>query len=159
LDTATRSAKARIVMPGHLAPIKPGMYATVYLTSSAAAPEPVIPEEALIRTGEEEWVILALGEGKFRPVKVRAGLASSDRVQILDGLQGDEQVVAGAQFLIDSEARLRGAFGSMVATDTPPQIDPGGPMNMPGEAMGDMVMEMGTDPSSQTEADSMRSQR
>ncbi len=150
LDATTRSAKARILMPGgHLAPIKPGMYATVYLTSSAAAPAPIVPEEALIRTGEEEWVILALGGGRFRPVRVQAGLASNDRVQILDGLQGGEQVVAGAQFLIDSEARLRGALGSMVATDTPQQTDSGEAMNM----------EMGTDPTSQTGADSMRSQR
>ena len=118
LDMQTRAAKARIVMPGgHNAPIKPGMYATVHLMGKEAAPAPVVPEEALIRTGDEAVVIVALGEGRFRPIQVKPGIASEGRVQILEGLQGDEEVVTSAQFLIDSEARLQSAIGAMTSMD------------------------------------------
>lgn len=118
LDMQTRSAEARIVLPGgHNAPVKPGMYATVTLQGSGTEPSPVVPSEAVIRTGEEEVVILALGDGRFQPRKVTAGFQSGDKVQILEGLQGGERVVTSAQFLIDSEARLQSAIGAMAGVD------------------------------------------
>ena len=118
LDMQTRAARARIVMPGgHNASIKPGMYATVRLMGKETGPTPVVPEEAVIRTGEEAVVIVALGEGRFRPVQVKPGVSSEGRVQILEGLHGDEEVVTSAQFLIDSEARLQSAIGAMTSMD------------------------------------------
>ena len=115
LDMETRSAEARITLPGgHQAPIKPGMYATVYLMGEQTEPTPVVPEEAVVRTGLEEVVILALGEGRLLPQKVKTGVASGGKVQILQGLEGGETVVTSAQFLIDSEARLRSTISSMI---------------------------------------------
>lgn len=114
LDENLRAARARIVMGGgHHAPFKPGMYATVYLEGDATPPGPVIPVEALVRDGRRELVIEALGDGRFRPVPVRAGRESAGLVQILEGLHGHEQIVTNAQFLIDSEARLASAMASM----------------------------------------------
>ncbi|QXD13812.1 efflux RND transporter periplasmic adaptor subunit [Rhodocaloribacter litoris] len=114
LDGETRAARARIVLPGgHHAPLKPGMYATVTLEGAPTAPSPVVPEEAVLQTGEQAFVVLALGGGRFRPVEVRVGLRAGGQVQILDGLQGGEEVVIRAQFLIDSEARLRSALGAL----------------------------------------------
>ena len=74
-----------------------------------------MPESAVIRTGQRELVIVALGGGRFRPQLVKAGYASGGKVQILSGLQEGEQVVTSAQFLIDSEAQLRGVIASMAA--------------------------------------------
>lgn len=118
LDRATRAARARIVLPGgHHAPTKPGMYATVYLQGRATRPGPIVPEEAVLRTGEREVVVLALGDGRFRPVEVEVGLEANGRAQVLEGLSGGERIVTSAQFLIDSEARLKSAVGAMTAHD------------------------------------------
>ena len=116
VDPETRTARARITVPNPSRSLKPGMYATVTLEGSGAAPTPVVPDVAIVSSGERDVVIQALGEGRFRPVPVQTGLESGGRVQILSGLAGGERIVTSAQFLIDSEARLQGALSAM--TDT-----------------------------------------
>lgn len=113
LKKDTRSARARIELPGgHHTLLKPGAYATVYLQGEQTASTPVVPAEAVVRTGDRELVILALDDGRFRPQPVTAGLQANGKVQILDGLTGGERVVTSAQFLIDSEAKLSSALGN-----------------------------------------------
>lgn len=119
LNKESRSARARIELPGgHNTLLKPGAYATVYLEGQKTQPAPVVPAEAVVHTGDQEAVILALGDGRFRPQTVTAGLQNGGKVQILEGLKGGEQVVTSAQFLIDSEAKLSSALGAM-ASDAP----------------------------------------
>ena len=114
LETDTRTAKARITLPGgHNTPLKPGAYATVYLQSRMSEPSPVVPDESVLQTGERAVVILALGDGRFRPQEVDLGIQANGRVQVLEGLKGGEEVVTSAQFLIDSEARLSSALSAM----------------------------------------------
>lgn len=115
LDPMTRTVKARITLPNPGLALKPGMYATVTLQGEQAEPVPVVPEEALIRTGTGGVVVVALGDGRFRPVEVVPGVSAGGRVQILQGLAGGEEVVTSAQFLIDSEARLKSAVGAMMS--------------------------------------------
>jgi Cu(I)/Ag(I) efflux system membrane fusion protein len=67
----------------------------------------IIPREALIVTGGSQRVVVALGEGRFQPREVIAGVESSDRVAVLSGLEEGENLVASAQFLLDSEANLQ----------------------------------------------------
>jgi len=69
-----------------------------------------IPNQALIITGERESVIVALNEGKFKPVDVKTGMRSQGRVEILAGLKVGEKIVLSGQFLIDSEANLQASF-------------------------------------------------
>jgi RND family efflux transporter MFP subunit len=115
MNSELRTARARIVFPGrHGGPLKPGMYATAYLQGQARGAAPIVPESALIRTGQRERVIVGLGDGRFRLQLVKAGYVSDGRVQILSGLEAGEQVVTSAQFLLDSEAQLRGVIASMV---------------------------------------------
>ncbi len=131
LDMQLRAAKARIVFPGgHHAPLKPGMYATVRMVGDPTRPGPLVPSEALIRTGTESVVVLALGDGRFRPTTIQTGVESNGKVQVLDGLEGGEQVVTSAQFLIDSEARLQSAIEAMAGpmpeheeTEMPQAVD------------------------------------
>ncbi|MEA3273831.1 MAG: efflux RND transporter periplasmic adaptor subunit [Pseudomonadota bacterium] len=86
--------------------IKYGMLADV--TVHAAPRENVLamPREALIRTGSGTRVILALGNGRFRPVEVETGIESGDMVEVLSGLEEGQTVVVSGQFLIDSESNL-----------------------------------------------------
>jgi len=113
LDPEMRTVRARVAVPNPGQRLKPGMYATVTLIGGETEPTPVVPSEALIRGGEADLVILSLGGGRFRPAPVVAGAESEGLVQILSGLEGSEQVVTSAQFLIDSEARLASAVGAM----------------------------------------------
>ncbi|MEX1055783.1 MAG: efflux RND transporter periplasmic adaptor subunit, partial [Rhodothermales bacterium] len=114
LDPTTRTIKARVTVPNPRLALRPGMYATVTLEGGRSEAVPVVPEDALIRTASGGLVVLALGEGRFRPVEVVPGAAGEGRIQILQGLSGGEQVVTSAQFLIDSEARLNSAVGAML---------------------------------------------
>ena len=113
LDPATRTGTARVAVANPGRRIKPGMYATATLFGAPSEAHPTVPSEAVIRTGEEAVVILALGEGRFRPQPVTLGEEGEGAVQILAGLDGTEQVVTSAQFLIDSEARLAASIGAM----------------------------------------------
>jgi len=119
LDAGTRTARVRITLPGgHRTLRKPGAYATVYLEARPTEATPVVPSEAVVSNGEQEVVIEALGDGRFRPRPVTTGLETGGRTQILDGLSGGEQIVTSAQFLIDSEARLSGALSAMTDPET-----------------------------------------
>lgn len=115
LNPDTRSLKVRIPVSNPGLRLKPGMYATVTLSGGQAQEMPVVPVEAVVRTGQREVVILALGEGRFLPVDVVTGSEADGLVQVVRGLEGSETVVTSAQFLIDSEARLQSVVGSMTA--------------------------------------------
>jgi Cu(I)/Ag(I) efflux system membrane fusion protein len=85
-----------------------------------------IPRSALIRSGTEERVVVALGDGRFAPRRVVAGAESGERIAIREGLAAGENVVVAGQFLLDSEANLRAGLGrlggeSPPATATPPK--------------------------------------
>lgn len=111
LDTATRTLKARIVLDNPQHKLKPGMFLSV--TRQVGQPLPpvlAIPEEALIDAGDTRRVLVADGEGYFRPVDVVTGMTASGWTQILSGLKEGEQVVTSGQFLIDSESSLRSAL-------------------------------------------------
>jgi RND family efflux transporter MFP subunit len=114
MNDELRTARARIVLPGrHGGPLKPGMYATAHLDASENPPELIIPESALIRTGDRNLAIVSLGSGRFRLQPVTPGLSAKGLIQILTGLKPGDQVVVNAQFLIDSEASLTGVIASM----------------------------------------------
>jgi Cu(I)/Ag(I) efflux system membrane fusion protein len=83
----------------------------------------VIPLEGLIRSGREERVILALGDGRFEARNVRAGIESGNYVEILQGVQEGDDIVTSGQFLIDSEASMRASLNRM--TDPEMSMVPG----------------------------------
>lgn len=128
LDPATRTGTARVLVPNPGRRIKPGMYATATLFGAPSEARPTVPSEAVIRTGDDAVVILALGEGRFRPQPVALGAEGNGMIQVLDGLEGDERVVTSAQFLIDSEARLAAAVGAMSGGSDMDDMDTADPM-------------------------------
>ena len=113
LDNKTRTLKARLRFdnPGEL--LKPNMFAKVAIYGGAKKDLIIIPSEALIRTGKEQRVIIALGKGRFVPRDVVAGLESSGFIEIKKGLKAGENVVISGHFLIDSEASLKASLMRM----------------------------------------------
>jgi len=109
LDPVTRTVPVRTVLENTGEHLKPGMFMTVEIEGPERPETTIIPREALIRTGREERVILALGNGRFQPASVTSGMESGGKVEILSGLNAGESVVASGQFLIDSESSFAGA--------------------------------------------------
>ena len=119
VDARTRTETARIALdnPGGL--LAPGMYATVGLHVAEGTAHPLVPDAALISTGTQNRVILALGGGRVEPRAVRIGRSAGGDTEILAGLRGGERVVTSGQFLIDSEADLEGALQRLTVPATP----------------------------------------
>jgi Cu(I)/Ag(I) efflux system membrane fusion protein len=115
LTEKTRTAKLRMEFPNPGYELKPGMYANIYLASAIAKNSLVIPQEAVIDSGVRKVVFVALGKGKFEPRDVKIGVEGNDNeFQVLDGLKENEQIVLSAQFMLDSESRLREAIQKML---------------------------------------------
>jgi Cu(I)/Ag(I) efflux system membrane fusion protein len=113
LDPKTRTLKARLRFPNPDEALKPNMYANVIIYGGPKDDVVVIPLEALIRTGREERVVIALGEGRFESRTVRAGIESGEWVEVIEGVQPGEDIVVSGQFLIDSEASLKASMMRM----------------------------------------------
>ncbi len=109
VDASTRTLRVRIELDNKGMKLRPGMYGDVVLHLDGARGI-VIPTEALVDTGEYQYVFVAKEGGRFEPRRVRAGPRSGDKVQILEGLSPGETVVTTANFMIDSESRLRAAI-------------------------------------------------
>ncbi len=116
LKESTRTAKIRLRFPNPKLKLKPQMFARVKIESPVTKEAVVVPAEAVIDTGVEQHVFLALGEGRFQPREVKLGVYGDGNQlrEVLSGLQGGEEVVISAQFLLDSEARFRAATQMMM---------------------------------------------
>jgi Cu(I)/Ag(I) efflux system membrane fusion protein len=92
------------------------MFAAVHLRGVTLDQVLTVPTEAVIKTGTRSVVIVADDGTHFRPAPVRVGAEHAGRSEILEGLSAGQNVVASGQFLIDSEASLRGAFDNLVGS-------------------------------------------
>ena len=116
LETATRTAKARIEIGNPEYRIKHEMFADVEINADAGEVERlVVPTSALIDSGNRQVVIVDRGEGRFEPRPVRTGVRGDDFVEITDGVKPGEAVVVTANFLIDAESNLKAALSSFTA--------------------------------------------
>jgi membrane fusion protein, copper/silver efflux system len=108
VDAATRTIKARVELANAGFKLSPGMFVTMQFMDTLKVKALLIPTEALIQTGKRSVVLLAEDGGRFSPVEVEAGIEYGGRTVIKSGLKAGQRVVVSSQFLIDSEASLRG---------------------------------------------------
>jgi Cu(I)/Ag(I) efflux system membrane fusion protein len=118
IDATTRTQRARIVVSNADGALSPGMFAHVLFHPAQGDAVPVIPDEALITTGDRIRVIVQEDDGHFRPVAIHTGRSAGGYTQITEGLREGERVVTSGQFLIDSEASLSGALDRLDHTQT-----------------------------------------
>ncbi len=114
VDEKTRTARVRLEFhnPGYF--LKPGMYATVELTAELSPSALLVPDSAVLRSGEKNTVFVALDQGHFEPRPVTIGArAKGGFYEVLSGLQEGERVVTSGQFMLDSESQLREAIQKM----------------------------------------------
>ncbi len=108
VDAATRTVKARVELANAGLRLSPGMFVTLQFMDTRRETTLLIPTEALIQTGKRSVVLLAEAGGRFSPVDVEAGIEFGGQTVIKSGLKAGQRVVVSSQFLIDSEASLRG---------------------------------------------------
>ena len=121
VDEKTRTAKVRMEFhnPGFF--LKPGMFATVEIESEIEADAVLVPDTAVLRSGEKNTVFVALDGGKFEPRTVTLGARSENYTyQVLSGLKEGERVVTSGQFMLDSESQLREAIQKMLEPQAAP---------------------------------------
>ena len=114
VSTTTRTLKLRITLADAGGVLRPGMYGRVVVEARGAAMLQV-PGEAVVSTGEEDYVFLAHAGGRFEPRRVTVRRLEGERAEVLAGLAAGDTVVASASFLIDSESRLRAAIEGLGA--------------------------------------------
>ncbi len=119
VDAKTRALRARLRFPNPGDRLKFNMFADIVIYAAPLTKVLSIPREALISTGTEQRVIMALGEGRFKAQPVKVGIESGDRVEIRSGLQEGGQVVTSAQFLLDSESSVRASLQRLTAPPKP----------------------------------------
>ncbi|PAU94319.1 efflux transporter periplasmic adaptor subunit [Aliifodinibius salipaludis] len=121
LDQKTRTVQVRLEFLNPNLDLKPGMFTNVQIETRPKQNITVIPNEAIIRTGERNMVFVVKGEGQFEPREVTLGMEGGRRnndIEILEGVKPGEEIVTSAQFLFDSESRLQEAIQKMLQQKT-----------------------------------------
>ncbi len=113
-DSKTRTIKARLEFDNRDLLLKPDMFADVTIFASPRENVVVIPSEAIVRSGLQEQVFIVREPGKFEPRKVEMGLSGEGVTEIRKGVLSGDEVVVSAQFLIDSESKLRESAAKMM---------------------------------------------
>jgi len=113
LNGTTRTLQVRVRLPNPGLKLKPGMFAHVSIRAGEGKQAVLVPTEAVISTGTRSVVIIAEGSGRFSSIDVKIGSESNGKTEILDGLAPGQTVVISGQFLIDSEASLRGTLARL----------------------------------------------
>lgn len=122
---ATRTLKARMEIDNRKGHLVPGMFVQMQFTNTGERTVLLVPTEAVIHTGRRAVVMLAEEGGRFRPQEIEAGAEQGGQTEVRRGLRTGQKVVVSSQFLIDSEASLRGLEARLNAAQ--PQVQPTAP--------------------------------
>lgn len=141
LDMTTRTLPVRLVLPNPDLKLRPGMFVNVKLGLPLGR-QLVVPASAAFHSGTRNHLFIYRGEGRIEPREVEFGPRVGDSIVVLKGVKAGEQIVASANFLIDSEAQLQAAAGAFMPP--PPGAGQAASMNAP--APSQATVELSTDP-------------
>ena len=120
VSAATRTLKARVELANPGRRLVPGMFVQMQFMDMRRDKVLIVPTDAVIQTGKRTVVMVSEGDGRFRSVDVEAGIEAGGQTEIKRGLQSGQRVVVSANYLIDSEASLRGVEARLNAPPAPP---------------------------------------
>jgi Cu(I)/Ag(I) efflux system membrane fusion protein len=115
VNLKTRTARVRMRFDNADGTLLPGMFAGLNIQGVRTSRQLLVPRESIIRTGQSDRLVLALGEGTFKSVNVDVGRVGDHYAEILGGVVPGDTVVTSAQFLIDSESSKTSDFQRMSA--------------------------------------------
>jgi RND family efflux transporter MFP subunit len=116
LNPMTRATRVRVALPNKDGVLKPDMVADVGFHVDLGR-RLVVPDTAVLRTGERDVVFVDRGEGTFEVRIVQLGVHAEGAYEIDEGIREGERVVTSANFLIDAESRVQGVFRRMEGDD------------------------------------------
>lgn len=114
LDESTRTSQVRLALPNPGLSLRPGQYGEVSFELPATEGL-LVPRDAVIHTGEHEYVYVATGDADFEPRLVRTGVTVDAQVHVLEGLAAGDRVVSRGSFMLDSESRLQASLAAAPA--------------------------------------------
>jgi len=115
VESKTRTTKVRLEFTNPGYKLKPDMYVNVHLQEQQLENTLVIPNNAILDSGDKQTVFVALDGGKFEPRRIKVGLRGENgKTQILSGLNAGDQVVVDGEFLLDSESQLQETIQKML---------------------------------------------
>ena len=118
LNPATRTVSVRIVLDNSEGSLRPGLYANVTFDGAVdATPVVVVPDSAIIDSGTRRVAFVAKGEGLFEPREVEIGKRGNGMIEILKGVEENEEVVVRGNFLIDAESNLKSALAGFATPE------------------------------------------
>ncbi|MBI3130296.1 MAG: efflux RND transporter periplasmic adaptor subunit [Acidobacteria bacterium] len=112
LDPKSRTAKVRIEFPNPKGDLRPELFGEAILKGPGHKGL-LVPLDSVLDAGTQQVVFIALGDGKFEPREVTTGSTVGEQVEILSGLTPGESVIVRANFLVDSESRLKAALAHL----------------------------------------------
>ncbi len=131
LSTETRTVQARLVIENPDGHLKPGMFVDVRFETELDPSAVLVPDVAVLRSGEHNTVFIAHEGGTFEPRAIELGPRTQDNFYaVRSGLSAGERVVTSGQFLLDSESQLREAIQKMIRAasgETVPASTPSAP--------------------------------
>ncbi|WP_243317138.1 efflux RND transporter periplasmic adaptor subunit [Geothrix paludis] len=125
MDPKTRTAKARLEFANPKGDLKPEMFGEVLLKGPGRKGL-LVPLDAVLDAGTTKVAFIALGDGKFEPREVTTGTTVGEKVEIRSGLKAGDEVVVRANFLVDSESRLKAALAHLSQKPASPAAAPAG---------------------------------
>jgi hypothetical protein len=139
VEEQTRATTARIVLPNPDGSLRPGMFVDVRLVARLTDDAVLVPDLAVLRSGEHNTVFIAHDNGSFEPREIKLGVRSQGNFyEVLTGLAAGERVVVSGQFMLDSESQLRDAIQKMLQS-SPADLAPAATAPNPGQAAPGMV--------------------
>lgn len=108
VNANSRTVLARLVLKNPGNKLLPGMFVQTRFMDTSRPETLIVPSQAVIQTGRRAVVMLAGEDGRFSPVEIKTGIEFGGQTEVLAGLEAGQEVVMSGQFLIDSEASLRG---------------------------------------------------
>ena len=127
----TRTVRVRVALDNANGLLKPGMYATIRIRSSANVAVLHVPRSAVLSTGRRDLVFVQRPDGMLEPRDIVRGIATDDRVEVKSGLRVGDTVVASATFLIDAESNLGSMLGGMAGMPGMDMSTPATPAKAP----------------------------
>ena len=122
LNESTRTLRVRLKFDNTNDELKPNMFASVTMFSDENSEVVVVPKAAVIRTGTQNRVVVALGDGQFKSVHVDIGRVGNEYIEIVNGVVEGDEVAVLAQFLLDSESSKTSDFARMNASELPKSV-------------------------------------
>jgi Cu(I)/Ag(I) efflux system membrane fusion protein len=111
INPLSRTAKVRVQVPNAKAQLRPEAFVDATILSPLGE-QIVVPFDAILDSGKEAWVFVVKDDGHFEPRTVIIKHYAGEDVAIASGLETGEKIVTSANFLVDSESRLRGVLAS-----------------------------------------------